>query len=172
MIGEADRVRRGAEGVMVYPSFIRGSGIAKRYDAAGAITGLTLASSRGAIYRAFMEGLAFQLREAVTLLSGLSATSFPRLTVVGGGSRNELLNQIRADVLNIPIRLTRQSENTVVGAAIFGFIGLGVFRDHREALSGIDFFSRAIEPSGGREVYDALYERFVKLGPLLDRIPG
>jgi L-fuculokinase len=172
MIAEAGRVERGAQGITVYPSFIRGSGIAKRYDAAGAVTGLTLASSRGAIYRAFMEGLAFQLREAVTLLSGLSVTSFSRLTVVGGGSRNELLNQIRADVLNIPIRLTRQSENTVVGAAIFGFIGLGIFRDHREALSGIDFFSRTIEPSGGREVYDDLYERFVKLGPLLDRIPG
>jgi L-fuculokinase len=172
MIAEAERVGPGAQGILVYPSFIRGSGIAERYDAAGAITGLTLASGRGAIYRAFLEGLAFQLREAVTLLSGLSGTDFPRLTVVGGGSRNELLNRIRADVLNIPIRLTRQAENTVVGAAIFGFIGLGVFRDHGEALSRIDFFSRDVEPSAGRDTYDALYERFVKLGPSLSRIPG
>jgi L-fuculokinase len=172
MIAQAEGIGRGAQGIMVYPSFIRRSGITARYDAAGAITGLTLASSPGAIYRGFLEGLAFQLRETMTLLSGLSKTSFPRLTVVGGGSRNELLNRIRADVLNIPIRLTRQAENTVVGAAIFGFIGLGVFRDHHEALSRIDFFSRTVEPSGGREVYEGLYERFIRIGPALGRLQG
>ncbi len=170
MIAEAEEVGRGAGGVMVYPSFIRGSGIARRYNAAGAITGLTLQSRRGEIYRAFLEGLAFQLREALTLLGGLSGTSFPLVTVVGGGSRNELFNRIRADVLNIPVRLTRQVENTVVGAAIFGFIGMGLFRDHQEALSRIDFFSRTVEPSRDREVYDQLYERFVKIGPAIGRI--
>jgi L-fuculokinase len=172
MIAEAEGVGRGAGGIMVYPSFIRGSGIARRYNAAGAIMGLTLQSRRGQIYRAFLEGLAFQLREALTLLGGLTETKFPLVTVVGGGSKNELLNRVRADVLDIPIRLTRQAENTVVGAAIFGFIGIGEFRDHRQALSHIDFFSRTVEPSPGREVYDDLYERFVKMGPAIDGIQG
>jgi len=172
MIAEAERAGSGAGGVMAYPSFIRASGIAGRYNAAGAIMGLTLASRRGAIYRALLEGLAFQLREAVALLAALSGDSLSHLTVVGGGSRNELLNRIRADVLGIPIRLTRQAENTVVGAAIFGFIGLGVFRDHAEALSAVDFFSRTVEPSAERSAYDGLYERFVKIGPALDRVPG
>jgi L-fuculokinase len=170
MIAEAEHVERGAGGVMVYPSFIKGSGIARRYNAAGTITGLVLQSRRGAIYRAFLEGLSFQLREAMTLLGGLAGTDFSRLTVVGGGSRNRLLNRIRADVLNIPIRLTRQVENTVVGAAIFGFIGMGLFRDHDEALSRIDFFSDIVEPSRAREDYDELYERFVRMGPAIDRI--
>ncbi len=170
MIAEAEHVQRGAEGIMVYPSFIRGSGIARRYDAAGTITGLTLQSRRGAIYRAFLEGLSFQLREALTLLGGLTGTNFSRLTVVGGGSRNRLLNRIRADVLGVPVRLTRQVENTVVGAAIFGFIGMGLFRDHDEALSRIDFFSEMVEPSRERGPYDELYERFVRIGPAIDRI--
>jgi L-fuculokinase len=170
MIAEAEHIERGAGGIMVYPSFIKGSGIARRYDAAGTITGLTLQSRRGAIYRAFLEGLSFQLREAMTLLGGLSGTQFGQLTVVGGGSRNRLLNRIRADVLGIPIRLTRQVENTVVGAAVFGFIGTGLFRSHEEALSRIDFFSETIEPSRERGPYDELYERFVKIGPAIDRI--
>ena len=40
--------------------------------------------------------------------------------------RNALWNRIRAGVLGLPIRLTRQVENTVVGAAIFGIIGAGI----------------------------------------------
>ncbi len=167
MIDEARRVLPGSGGLTVHPSLLPGSGIARRHRTSGTILGLTLTSSRGQIYRAFLEGLSFQLREAIDLLGEIRGAKLSRLTVVGGGSRNGVWNQIRADVTNLPIRLTRQVENTVVGAAIFAFIGAGLYRDYGQAVRNIDFFREEIHPSPGREVYDELYDRFREIGPAL-----
>ncbi len=168
MIAAAERVPAGSHGVMVEPSLLPGSGISRRHGTAGTILGCTLQTTDAEIYRAFLEGLSFQLRTALEQLKRLAGFSPARLTVAGGGSRNHLWNRIRADVLGLPLRTTRQTENTVVGAAIFGLIGAGVYGDYKEALAEIDFGSRTVEPSGERGVYDDLYERFGRLGPSLE----
>ena len=165
MIDEARGHPPGAGGVFVEPSFLQGSGVTGRYRTAGTILGLTLHTERGQIYRAFLEGLSFHLRMAMNLLSEHTDVFPDVLTLVGGGARNDLWSRIRADVLNIPIRLTRQQENTVVGAAIFGFIGAGVFRDFNEAYDEIEFFSGIMEPSRDRAAYDDLFNRFSTIGP-------
>ena len=165
MIDEAKAHPPGSGGVFVEPSFLQGSGVTRHHHTAGTILGLNLNTPRGQIYRAFLEGLSFHLRMAMNLLSEHTNIFPDVLTLVGGGARNDLWNHIRADVLNIPIRLTKQQENTVVGAAIFGFIGAGLFRNFDDAYSEIEFFSDTIEPSRDRIVYDDLFDRFSTIGP-------
>jgi len=158
----------GSGGIFVEPSFLQGSGVTRIHNTAGTILGLDLHTDRGQIYRAFLEGLSYHLRMAMTLLSKHTNVSPEVLTLVGGGARNALWKQIRADVLNLPIRLTRQQENTVVGAAMFGFIGAGIYGSFEEAYNEIDFFSDIIEPSRDRAVYDDLFETFSQIGPSLE----
>jgi sugar (pentulose or hexulose) kinase len=89
------------------------------------------------------------------------------LTVVGGESRNALWNRIRADVTGLPIRLTNQTENTALGAAVFSFIGEDVYHTIDEAMSDIKFFKEAIEPSYGENGYENLYNKYQSLNKLL-----
>jgi L-fuculokinase len=167
MMEEAGRIPAGSNGVMVQPSFLPGSGISRRYNTAGTILGCTLGTTPAEIYRAFLEGLSFELREAMENLRKHAHFRADKLTVVGGGSRNGLWNRIRADVLNVPVRLTRQAENTVVGAAIFGFIGAGAYGNYDEAAAAMVFEKGFVEPSTRRDVYDGLYAKYRNLGPSL-----
>ncbi len=47
------------------------------------------------------------------------------LLLVGGGSRNTLWNQIKANMLDIPVKVLDDAETTVAGAALFGWYGVG-----------------------------------------------
>ncbi len=164
MKASAGKIPPGSNGVMVHPSFLPGAGINRRNSTGGIILGLSLQTGESEIYRAFLEGLSYQLREAMEKLSLLSGVHPDHLIVVGGGSRNGLWNRIRADVLGIPVKLSRQAENTVLGAAMFAFIGAGYFRNCEEASANIPFFKETIEPSPVSAVYSELYSKFKRSG--------
>jgi L-fuculokinase len=69
------------------------------------------------------------------------------LTVVGGGSKNTLWNQLRANRLKIPVRLIEQTETTVLGAALFAFSGIGFYKSPYEARKAFNIKSQIIEPN-------------------------
>jgi len=165
----AEKVPAGAGGVMMEPSLLPGSGIGRIYHTHGTLLGCTMRTGSPEVYRAVIEGLSFQLRRAVESIRTAGAIDPDRLVVVGGGSRNRLWNRIRADVLDLPIHTTRQAENTVVGAALFGFIGAGWYRNFEEARRSADFSGPVFEPTGTRGIYDELYNKFIQIGPLLEK---
>ncbi|MEM4689066.1 MAG: FGGY-family carbohydrate kinase, partial [Thermofilaceae archaeon] len=120
------------------------------------------------LYRAALEGLSLQLRLALESLERAYGFRAKGVRVVGGGSKNELWNQIRADVLGKPVTVPRQSEATVLGAAIAAFKGAGVYSSMEEGLRRAAFGLRSYEPSRRAE-YDALYRRFTALLEALSR---
>lgn len=160
MVEEARAAPPGSGGLIFVPSFVPDSGPLSRYGVRGSVLGLTLATGRGQLYRAALEGLSFQLRMALEALEEAFGFRARGVRVVGGGSRNELWNEIRASVLGLPVTTTRFSEATVLGAAIAAFKGAGVYRSFDEALRSIEWGVRAYEPRQV-ETYRVLYERFV-----------
>lgn len=168
MVEEASSVAPGSGGLLFIPSFVPDSGPLAKYGVAGAIVGLRLGSSRGQLYRAALEGLSLQLRLALESLERAYGFRAKGVRVVGGGSKNELWNQIRADVLGKPVTVPRQSEATVLGAAIAAFKGAGVYSSMEEGLRRAAFGLRSYEPSRRAE-YDALYRRFTALLEALSR---
>ncbi len=167
MVEEARGLRPGSGEVTLLPSFVRGAGPTKRHATGGGILGLDLHTTRGQVYRAGLEGLAFQLRHAVELLGRFEPAGVRAIRAVGGGSRNELWNQIRADVCGVPVITLRQKEATVLGAAMFAFTGAGVFASVEEA-QGVQTVERAYEPSTDRAAYEPLYQRYRALPPALE----
>lgn len=129
MTGEGGSVTPGSMGVRVNPSFFPGAGD----RGAGVISGLTMDIPRGAVYRAALEALACKTLRSLETLQHAAGFTAKHLVCVGGGSKNPLWNQIRADILNIPVRVVKQSETTVMGAAMFAFTGTGYFHDASEA---------------------------------------
>ncbi|MFH0964257.1 MAG: FGGY family carbohydrate kinase, partial [Planctomycetota bacterium] len=95
LIRDARKVRPGSNGLLVLPSFVRGTGPTAMYGTLGTVLGLKLDTSPPEIYRATLEGLCFQLRDALEILSRATGLTPRTLRVVGGGSRNALWNQIR-----------------------------------------------------------------------------
>jgi len=123
---EASKVPPGAEGLVFLPSFVPSTGPTKKYGTRGSLLGLELATSRGHLMRAALEGLSFQLRQALGILSEATGYDIKAVRVVGGGSKNALWNRLRADVTGLPVVVTAQKEATVVGAALFALVGAGV----------------------------------------------
>lgn len=163
LIADAEAAGPGAGGVTLVPSFVAGAGPTRRHGTQGTLLGLGVATERGQIYRAALEGLAFQLRDGLRLLA--EATGFnPRgLRVVGGGARNALWNHLRADVTGLPVSVPSQQEATVAGAAICGFVGAGVYRDVPEAQQAFASGTHVVEPASDRHVYEPLYDRYGRI---------
>jgi L-fuculokinase len=167
MIADARKFGPGAGGVMVIPSFVAGTGPAKKYNTLGTVLGLTITTDRGQVYRAALEGLCFQLREALRILSAATGFCAHGIRVVGGGSKNDLWNQLRADVTGLPVRTIAQKEATALGAAIFAFVGAGLFGSIGEAQRSFQFGETTFEPSRDRARYDGLFEKYLCVPPAL-----
>jgi glycerol kinase len=98
-------------------------------DARGIITGLTRGSTKGHIARAALESICYQvadLRDAMFADSGVALTE---LRVDGGATKNDLLMQFQADVLQIPVARGRNTETTALGAAYLAGLAVGYWKD-------------------------------------------
>lgn len=124
----------------------------------GRISGCQITTVRGDLYRAMIESLAVKLRKGVSQIERKSQQPAERIIVVGGGSQNTLWNQIRADVLGRPLFFKNQPENTLIGAAMVGFVGAGVHHNLDEAREAADFSGVLINPGPQSSTYADLFQ--------------
>jgi len=86
-------------------------------DLPGAILGLRLATTRGEVLRALIEGVAMEMRLNLEVLAE-SGLAVRQLRAIGGGAKSLTLLQLKADVLNRPITTMAVSEAGCLGAAL------------------------------------------------------
>lgn len=164
MIGEAREVLPGSGGVALVPSF-SGTGPNARYGTKGTILGLTLNTTRAQVYRAAIEGLGYQLRDALAVFREGPGIEPEALRLVGGGAKNALWNQVRADVTGLPVVVPAEIEATALGAAIVAMKGAGLYASFDEARLAIDFGETRVEPSEDAGRYAKLYDRYRTVAP-------
>jgi xylulokinase len=124
---EAASVARGAGGVTFLP-YLQGERTPHRdATARGALLGLSLAHTRAHVTRAVLEGVAFALRDSLTILqeNGLSPTD---LLLTGGGARSPFIRQLQAEVFGLPVSTVNREEGPAYGAALLAAVGAGAFR--------------------------------------------
>ncbi|HMG29651.1 MAG TPA: glycerol kinase GlpK [Jiangellaceae bacterium] len=112
-------------GAYVVPAF---SGLFAPYwrpDARGVIVGLTRFVNRGHLARAALEAAAFQTREVVDAMRADSGVELRELRVDGGMVVDDLLMQIQADLLGVPVVRPVVTETTALGAAYAAGIAVG-----------------------------------------------
>jgi L-fuculokinase len=153
MIEEARNIAPGSHGLRIDPAFYKTT----EKSEAGIISGLTLNTTRAQLFRALLESLAFRLREGLEALQTAGNFEADQIICVGGGSKNWLWNQLRADVCNIKIQSIDQKETTVLGAALFVFAGSGLFPSVDEARNNLKYIRETIHPSKNSTIYNALY---------------
>lgn len=121
MDAEAAAIPPGCDGVKLIPNFLPSDAVP------GSIEGLILGRTRGHIYRAAMEALTMRLKNRLEKLEKVGGFKATELLLVGGGARNKIWTQMRADILGLPILVSKVSESTVLGAAMYAFSGAGVY---------------------------------------------
>ncbi|MCA3002082.1 MAG: glycerol kinase GlpK [Burkholderiales bacterium] len=116
-----------SDGVVFVPAF---SGLGTPdWDpsARGTLLGLTRGTTRAHIARATLEAIAFQCAELLSAMRDASGISPAELRVDGGGTANNLLMQIQADLVGIPVVRANVQETTALGAARLAGMATGLW---------------------------------------------
>jgi L-fuculokinase len=143
MINGAASVPPGSNGVKIAPKFYE----ELKGEAGGKILGLTMNTTRDEIYRAMLEALSRRLREGKDALENAGGFKTESILCVGGGAKNRLWNQLRADYSGVAIKITNRKETTVLGASLFVQSACGNAATPEEARSAVDYKTEIIEPN-------------------------
>jgi len=122
LTAEAATVAPGAEGLLWAP-YLMGERTPHLDPAArGALVGLTASHTRAHIVRAILEGVAFSLKETLTIFDEMRVP-VGRVRLGGGGARSALWRQIQADVYGRDVEIVEAEEGAAYGAAILAGVG-------------------------------------------------
>jgi glycerol kinase len=119
-------------GVYLVPAFAGLGAPHWNQDARGTIVGLTRGSTRAHIARAALEGIALQVMDVLKAMEGDSGIKLKELRVDGGASANDLLMQLQADLLNVPVVRPKVSETTALGAAYLAGLAVGYWKNQAD----------------------------------------
>jgi glycerol kinase len=146
-------------GDVVFVPALTGMG-APHWDphARGAIVGITRGTTRAHLARATLEAIAFEVRDVVDIMVSEAGLEVPELSADGGASANDLLMQLQADQLGVPVRRPVVTETTALGAAFLAGLGTGVWGSTEE-LARTWALDRRFEPEHGRRD-DGRHERW------------
>jgi len=136
--------------------------------ARGSFFGLSAATTRADLARSVLEGTAFALRQVVESLESVVGSPVAELRAVGGGTKNALWNQIKADVLRKRLAVLEFQETSALGAALLAALGVGLHESFAGAAGAARSCNRAhaVEPDAARAAaYDELYAHFARLYP-------
>ena len=138
-------------GVVMVPAF---TGLGAPYwdmYARGAILGLTRGTGRGHIARAVLECIAYQVTDLMLAMRQDAGCDITCLRVDGGASVSDLMMQMQADLLRIPVDRPAMVETTAFGAAALAGLACGMWKDLDE-LKGLRRSDRVFTPQ--RQVSD------------------
>ncbi len=125
--------------------------------ARGLVIGITRGTTRAHLVRATLEAIAFEVRDVIDTLD--ERTSLTTLAVDGGAAANDLLCQLQADQLGVPVERPRTVETTALGAAFLAGLGTGVWSSTEE-LRHTWQLDRRFEPQVDRATADAAHARW------------
>jgi glycerol kinase len=129
--------------------------------ARGLIIGITRGTTRAHIARATLEAIAFQVRDVVDLMAREGGVDLTSLAVDGGAAANDLLCQIQADQVRIPVDRSAELQTTGLGAAFLAGLGTGVWSAESE-LASVRRSDRVFTPGADGEAAHQRWRRAVE----------
>ncbi len=152
----ASAIPAGASGLLALPYW---AGVMNPYwddDASGALVGLRGDHGPEHVYRAVLEGIAFEQRLHTERVEA-NAGPIETLVAVGGGARRGLFAQIVADTMGRRLVRPCSSETTALGAAILAAAGARVYASVADAASAMTSRGDVVAPGPNQDAYDRLY---------------
>ena len=146
-------------------------------SASGIVVGWRGVHGPGHLYRAILEGIAFEQRLHTSGVEQVLGKPLERFIVMGGGAHSDLWCQIIADITGKPVYRTLNLEAASLGAGMLAAAAVGLYPDIPQAVQGMaDIQPRPFVPDEKRQAfYQHLYEDvyvhlFPALQPYLQRL--
>ena len=159
----ADKAPAGAKGLVFHPYLA--SVTAPRWNphARGTLTGLSFNHDRSCVARAIMEGITLQNYDLIHSMVE-AGIQIRKARIMGGPTKSKLWNQMQADIYNLPVETLKVTEAGVLGAAIMGGVGVGLFGSIPEGCdSMVQVDNEYIPDKKNAALYQDLYGVFCRL---------
>jgi len=149
------------EGLFVVPAF---TGLGSPWwdpYARGTIVGLTRGLGRAHLARAVVESMAYQTRDVVEAMASASGRTVTTMRADGGASVMDVLLQLQADQLQVPVARSAMQETTALGAAYLAGLAEGVWGSLDE-LSGQWSADAEFSPRVAQAAADARHREWLR----------
>jgi xylulokinase len=137
-------------------------------NARGAFVGLAGLHSKAHMYRAILEGIAFEQRFLTEGVEKATGTPIEEIIILGGGSSSPLWCQIIADVMGRKVKIVREQETTSLGAGIHAAAAVGLHSSLIEAADRMTGVEREYHPRTDiHSTYSSFFVAYCSLYPNL-----
>lgn len=139
-------------------------------DSCGLILGLKTSTTRGEILKAIMECTTFYFIDSLEQLKKIEIET-SEFIATGGGAKSDAWLQIKADILGVPFTRLKQTECSLVGAAIIAGLGVNSWKSVEEAAFNFIHQERRFEPNMKKHLsYLNKYALYKELYPSLEKL--
>ena len=127
------------------------------------IYGLTLGTTKYDLYRAVLEGVAYEMRVNLEVLADAGIKPH-RLLATGGGAKSSVWTQIKSDITGLPITIADAPEVGALGLIMSAAKSLGLVKDLREAKALFAKEGETLIPNEKRhEIYNERFDKYRRM---------
>ena len=164
---EASTAPAGADGLLWAPYLMGERTPHLDPNARGALVGISATHTRAHVIRAILEGVAFSLRDTLTIFAELKIP-VESIRLGGGGARGTVWRQIQADVYGMPVGALEVEEGPAYGAALLAGVGVNNWTSVENAVDAAVRAFQQIEPDPrDAALMNRRYGAYRKLYPAL-----
>lgn len=161
---EVETTPPGADGLIMLPHLQGSMAPDVNLNAKGVFYGATLLHGKAHFERSIMESLGYLISRNIEAIDdmGLEITE---IRTMGGGSKSDVWNQIKADITGKTLNVTYSAQDTAcLGAAILAGKAVGVFESIEAAVDSMVRIKRTFTPNpDNKAVYEKQYKKFKML---------
>ena len=167
LCAEAATVPAGAAGLLWAPYLMGERTPHLDPQARAALVGLTASHTRAHVVRAILEGVAFSLRDTLTIFAEMRVP-VESIRLGGGGARSPVWRQIQAEIYGRAVEVAAAEEGAAYGAALLAGVGAGAWLTVDAACDAVIRIASRMQPdSSAARHMDARYREFRKLYPAM-----
>lgn len=170
----ANNVNPGADGLIMLPHLSGAMAPEANPKAKGVFFGITMKHTKAHFIRAIMEAVGFIVMRNIEAIEGMNIP-VNEIRVLGGGSKSDSWNQIKADITGKTIVTTDNSDAACLGAAIISGYATEMFDDFNNAVDNMVKLKKRFEPneenhSKYKKIYEHYKTLYKSLCPLFDSV--
>ena len=172
MTNLASKSTIGANGITFLPYLAGAAAPLWDSSARGILFGIGLMTNLNDVARAVLEGISF---ETASILDNFARREIKvnKIRVSGGGAKSALWGQLQADIYGVPLQRLRVDDATILGAAVLGAFGIGIYDSVNKAANAMVHTTSEYQPDMDhhkkyiekRKIFDKLYSS-IKAGGL------
>lgn len=159
----------GANGIICLPHFSGERTPINNPQAKGLFFGLSLKHTKGDLYRAILEGVAYSIRQNIEYIKSLGF-EIQRIVCIGGGTKNKLWLQIVSDICGIEQIVTHNKVGAAYGDAFLGWKYNHYNADLLEIKNWLKVEETIIPNTNLKQIYDAGYQKYLMLYKQLENL--